>query len=118
MSTETTIRILAAAILIAAPFSARAALGEETMSMPQMVAKASTAPDHEAIAAEYSRRAAESRAQADRQAQICDSYRGFAIEKLHLDTSCKLVVRSYHDGAKMLEEMAEAHRALARQMTN
>jgi hypothetical protein len=79
------------------------------------IAAAKTAKDHEGIAAEYAKQAAEAKEEAARHDKMGASYTGAAREKLHLEEHCRAIADGYRRTAKEFEQMAEAHRTLAKE---
>jgi hypothetical protein len=90
---------------------------EEHMDMEKMISAAKTAADHEAIAAQYEREAAAARAEAAEHRKMAESYKkvgGAGIGKLHLDAHCEKLAKSYDEVAQQDEELAKAHREMAK----
>lgn len=105
-----------ALVLALAPLQARA--GSE-MSIDQQIATAKTAADHEAIAAYFDKQAAAAKAEAKAHAAMAEAYKkvgGAATAKLHLDKHCDKIEASYEAVAKQNEELANAHRAMAKEL--
>lgn len=79
------------------------------------ISSAKTAADHEAIAAEYSKQAAEAKAKATEHDEMGKMYSGYLKEKVHFEEHCRALAASYRNMAKELEAMASMHRDLAKQ---
>ena len=79
-------------------------------NMAAQISTAKTAADHEAIATEYERQAAEARQKAAMHESMGKSYTGALKEKLHLDEHCRSIAKKYNDAALELDQMAKAHR--------
>lgn len=105
-----------AMMLALAPFQARA--GSE-MSIDEQIATAKTAADHEAIAAYFDKQAAAAKAEAKAHSTMAEAYKkvgGAAIGKLHLDQHCDKIEASYEAVARENEDLAKAHRAMAKEL--
>jgi hypothetical protein len=78
---------------------------------------AKTAAEHEAIAACYDGFAKDAQAKANEHKAMGAAYRkggGPAVGKLGLPQHCDHFTKTFHDEAKMYEEMAKAHRQMAK----
>jgi hypothetical protein len=81
------------------------------------ISAAKTAADHDAIAACYDAMAKDAQAKADEHKAMGAAYRkggGPAVGKLGLPQHCDHFTKTFQDEAKMYEEMAKAHRQMAR----
>lgn len=118
MSMRRTLTIVAIAVIVAGGLftlsTPRAGAVEES-DIEQMVSNAKTPADHEAIAAYYDKRAAESKASSARHKRLADRYRNFmrmSEAKLHCDDLAKIDARAAED----YTALAAAHRAMAQQV--
>jgi hypothetical protein len=107
-----------------------AALFAAALAMPAMPARAAdcdgldakivaakTAAEHEAIAACYDGFAKDAQAKANEHKAMGAAYRkggGPAVGKLGLPQHCDHFTKTFQDEAKMYEEMAKAHRQMAK----
>ncbi len=82
--------------------------------MAAKIAAAKSAKDHETLAAQYEKQAAEARAEVDRHDKMGASYTGAAREKLHLEEHCRTIANGYRDTAKELDALAAGERELAK----
>ena len=92
--------------------------GEET-DLDKMISSAKTASDHEAIAAEYERRAAAANAKAAEHAEMGAAYKkagGALVEKQHIDKHCDILADLYKKVAKEFEVLAKDHEAMAKEV--
>jgi hypothetical protein len=91
--------------------------GEEA-DLDKMISSAKTAADHEAIAAEYERRAAAAKAKSEEHLEMGAAYKkigGAVIEKQHIDTHCDTLADLYKKIAKENEVLANAQKAMAKE---
>jgi hypothetical protein len=105
-----------ALVVAIAPLQARAG---GKMDIDKRIATAKTAADHEAIAAYFDTQAAAAKAEAEAHAAMRAAYEkagGALIGKLHLDQHCDKIEASYEDVAKENAALAEAHRAMAKEL--
>jgi hypothetical protein len=78
------------------------------------IAAAKTAADHEAIADEYAKEAAEAEANAAKHDKMAASYKGGGkLGQFHAEQHCKSIADRDHAQAKDLNALAAAHRAQA-----
>jgi len=106
--------LLMVTVASAVPVGPAAAAG--ATEIEQLIAKAKTPADHEAIAAYYDKQAAAARANAEIHKRMLESYRkagGPLLEKWHLDHHCSSLIKDYENAANMNATMAEAHRKMA-----
>jgi hypothetical protein len=83
--------------------------------MSAQIAAAKTPADHEAIADEYAKQAAEAEANAVRHDKMAESYKGLGkMGAYHQDQHCRTLAVKYREEAKDLKELAAAHRAEAK----
>jgi hypothetical protein len=103
------------AVLVGVPnFEARAA---DCGDLQAKISSAKTAADHEAIAACYDAMAKDAQAKADEHKSMAAAYRksaGPAAGKFDLPQHCDSFVKTFSNEAKMYEEMAKAHRQMAK----
>jgi hypothetical protein len=114
MLTRMVLASLLAAMVALPAFQARAA---DCSDLEAKIAAAKTAADHEAIAACYDEMAKDAQAKADEHKQMGASYRkagGPAAGKMNLAQHCDSFVKTFTNEAKMYEQMAAAHRQMAK----
>jgi hypothetical protein len=107
---RTTSTLVLAALLLMAP-----CIGTADQAMMDKISAAKTPADHEALAAEYAKQAADAKAKAVEHEQMAKTYAGAVREKLHFDQHCHALAAYYRSIAKEFDAMAEAHRKLAKQ---
>jgi hypothetical protein len=81
------------------------------------IGAAKTAADHDAIAACYDGMAKDAQAKADEHKAMGAAYRksgGAAVGKLGLPQHCDYFTKTFGDESKNYEEMAKAHRRMAK----
>jgi hypothetical protein len=104
-----------AATLLMAPAPARAA---DDGDLTKMIETAKTAADHEAIAAEYDRRAATARKEAERHRRMEKAYGTAPVAgkgtPTPLPQHCAALARHYENAAQEYETLAAAHREMAK----
>ena len=91
--------------------------GEEA-DLDKMISSAKTAADHEAIAAEYDRRATAAKTDSAEHVEMGAAYKkqgGYLIEKQHIETHCDTLANLYEKVAKENEVLAKAHREMAKE---
>lgn len=102
-------------VMFAMPtFQARAA---DCDGLDAKIAAAKTAAEHDAIAACYDDFAKSAQAKADEHKAMGAAYRkagGAAVGKLGLPQHCDHFTKTFQNDAKMYEEMAKAHRQMAK----
>jgi hypothetical protein len=108
------------AIVVAAGMLAPASTisAGEDADLDKMISSAKTAADHEAIAAEYQRRAAAAKADSAKHAEMAAAYKkagGALVEKQHIDKHCDILVDLYKKVAKEFETLAKDHEAMAKE---
>lgn len=89
----------------------------EDAELDKMISTAKTAADHEAIAAEYERRATAAKADAARHVEMGGAYKkagGALIEKQHADAHCDTLAHLYKTIAIENEALAKTHTAMAK----
>jgi hypothetical protein len=110
---------LLAAVITAGMLARATTLGAgEEADLDQMISSAKTAADHEAIAAEYERRAAAAKADSAKHAEMGAAYKkagGALIEKQHIDKHCDILADLYKKIAKQFEVLAKDHEAMAKE---
>ncbi len=114
MRTGIALAALVAAMIVRPTFEARAA---DCSDLDGKIAAAKTAADHDAIAACYDDMAKEAQAKADEHKKMGAAYRkeqGPAAGKFNLPQHCDSFVKIYTNEAKTYEEMAKAHRQMAK----
>ena len=92
-----------------------AGLGD-TANIEGKIASAKTVTDHEVLATYYDQQAVESRTKADEHRKMGAAYKamgGFAV-KADLPRHCDSFTNKFQGDAKMYEQMAAAHRAVAK----
>jgi hypothetical protein len=111
-------RIILAAVLVAIfavpVMQARAA---DCNGLDAKIAAAKTSADHNAIATCYDEMAKDAQAKSDEHKAMGAPYRkagGAAVGKLGLPAHCDHFTKTFADEAKMYEEMAKAHRQMAK----
>jgi len=99
---------------LAALFVAGAAVSGETVTAEQ-IEKASTAADHQTIAAAYDRKADAALQQADGHARMALTYRAgtFKGSATAMARHCERLQESYRSAADEYRQLAEEHRRLA-----
>jgi hypothetical protein len=103
-----------AAGLVSSPVGVRAG---EKVDIEKKIAEAKTPADHEAIAAYFDKEAKHARAAAKYHSEMGESYKkmgGALIEKQHADKHCDAITAGYEAIAKENEDLAAAHRAMAK----
>ena len=114
---------LAVLILFLAGCAAR---GERTDALAQQVEHATTAADHEALAERYDAKAEASRREAAEHRALLASYSagtqyrwvdraGTANGMRAMPRQCEQLIRNAEENARIYAEIADTHRALARQ---
>lgn len=91
--------------------------GEEG-DLDKMIASAKTAADHEAIAAEYEKRATAATADSGQHDEMEAAYKkagGALIAKQHIDAHCAALGKLYKKIAKENALLAKAHKAMAQE---
>jgi hypothetical protein len=79
------------------------------------IAAAKTAADHEALAAEFTKEAAEAEANATAHDNMAKSYKGLGkTGQYHGDTHCAAIAAGYRSQAKQLKELAAVEREAAK----
>ena len=109
MQIKTTLALGSLALLLA---GALAIAAGPTMDQ---ISAAKTAADHEAIAAEYSKQAAEAKAKAAEHDEMGKMYSGYLKEKVHFEEHCRALAADYRNTAKELEALVGMHRELAKE---
>jgi hypothetical protein len=112
MRTALAVGLMVAALAVAAPVPAVDVLHRDPAAK---ISTAKSAKDHEALAADYAKQAAEARAEAERHDKMGASYKGAEREKLHLEDHCKAIANNYRETAKALDALAEGERQLAKE---
>jgi hypothetical protein len=110
---------LLALVVMAGMFAPATTLsaGEEA-DLDKMISSAKTAADHEAIAAEYERRATAAKEKSAEHVEMGETYKkqgGALIEKHHIDTHCDALANLYKKIAKEFEILAKDHKAMAKE---
>ena len=113
--------VLVAGLLAALVSAPTFTTAEDDKNLEALVANAKTAADHEAIAKIYDEEAAKARAKAEEHRKMGAKYTHFEsanpkTQGVHFDMPkhCANLVKSYEAVAKEAEEMATAHRAMAK----
>ena len=112
-----TIFAMALMLSLALSMSPRGTSATEDTEMEQMISSAKTAADHEALATMYEKEAAEAKAKAAEHTKMAEAYKkqgGALIEKLHIDTHCIALAKSYEQAAKEYAALAKAEREMAK----
>ncbi len=95
-------------------FNAAPALAADD-NLTAKITAAKTAADHEAIADEYTKEAAEAEANAAAHDKMAASYKGGGkLGQFHAEQHCKSIADRYRAQAKDLKALAAAHRAQAK----
>ena len=108
-----TLALAAGCATVSAPWSRESAIAD-------MVSTASSAKDHEALAARYEKEASAARVDAARHLTMAESYRkmgGATVAKWHLDRHCVSIAKRYHQLAEEYEALAKGHRGMVRDET-
>ena len=116
--TKLTLCALFAALLVFFNLPTIRAFAKQQMAMPDMIAKAKTAAEHQKLAAHYEQEAKAARAKSDEHAKMADAYRkagGALIEKLHFDQHCDTLAKSFAAMADEFEALAKAEQEAAKQ---
>ena len=110
--------ILRAMVVVALVLPIRQATAADCGDIEAKIAAAKTAADHEAIAACYDDMAKQAQAKATEHEQMRAAYRktaGVGASKgLNMPQHCDSFIKTYKSEAKMYEEMAAAHRQMAK----
>jgi hypothetical protein len=109
--------MLAAMFVAALTLPMTQAVAADCSGIEAKIAAAKTAADHEAIAACYDDMAKEARAKASEHKDMGAAYRksgGASVGKLALPQHCDYFTKTYDAEAKMYEQMAAAHRQMAK----
>jgi hypothetical protein len=115
------VAVLVAGLLAAALVGAPTFTAADDKAMEDMVQNAKTAADHEAIAKMYDEEAAAAKKKAEEHTKMGARYKHYEsgnpkTQGVHFDMPkhCANLVKSYEAAAKEAEEMASAHRAMAK----
>ena len=109
--------ILAAMLVAALALPTTQAGAADCGGIEAKIAAAKTAADHEAVAACYDDMAKEAQAKATTHKEMGAAYRkagGASVGKLSLPQHCDYFTKTYAAEAKMYEQMAAAHRQIAK----
>ena len=112
--------VLAALVAAILAMPAVQASGADCSGIEAKIAAAKTAADHDAIAACYDDLAKEARAKAAEHKAMGEAYRkagGAAAAKLGMLQHCDYFTKAFGNEAKTYEEMAAAHRQMAKKAT-
>ena len=85
----------------------------DEVDLAEKVSAAKTAADHEAIANEYAKEAAEAEAAATKHDKMAKAYLG-KLGQYHAEQHCTALAKQYREQAKELNALADAHRAEAK----
>ena len=110
----TVIGMITVASMLAVPTSRAGAT--DSGNVEGKIASAKTVADHEALATYYDQQAAEARTKADEHRKMGAAYKafgGFAL-KAELPRHCDSFANKFQADAKMYQQMAAAHRAMAK----
>src|SRR5262245_13817136 len=95
--------------------------GQPAKTMDAMITGAKTAADHEALAAQYDKDAADAKAKAAEHLKMGAAYKGQAAvtggkvaAASSMPEHCERLAKSFEDEAQMYTDMATAERALAK----
>jgi hypothetical protein len=118
--TTLTLVVLAAALCLPAGRTA----AQPAKAMDAMITGAKTAADHEALAAQYDKDAADAKAKAAEHRKMGESYKGLAgvtggkaggaAAATAMPQHCASLAKSYEEQAQMYTAMAAAERELAK----
>ena len=111
--------VVGVALLVLPLLRASAVFAGEQDDMATMIAKAKTAADHEAIAAQYDKQAAEAKKEADRHRKMEKSYTvgtsaGGKVTPTPLPQHCAALAKHYDSIAQEDTTLAAAHRDMAK----
>ena len=109
--------MLAAMFAAVLALPAAPAVATDCSGIEAKISAAKTAADHEAIAACYDDMAKEAQAKATEHKEMGAAYRksgGAAANKLGLPAHCDYFTKAFQGEAKTYEEMAKAHRQMAK----
>jgi len=109
--------VLAGLMAVALAGSTGRATAADCTGLDAKISAAKAAADHEAIAACYDDMAKDAQAKAAEHKQMGAAYRkagGPAVAKLGLPQHCDHFTKTFSDDAKMYDEMAKAHRQMAK----
>ena len=110
---RTMLMMVAMAVLLTISGGGPAVAADDDLSAKISAAK--TAADHEALADDFSARAAEAEAKAAAHDRMAKAYQGGGkIGQYHADQHCAALAKRYREEAKGLKALADAERAAAK----